>query len=252
MAQRSLHAITRVNYRSMSCLAMVSRQTDPTCSVKVSRTKQPLLHHVVQAVHKECHKVWCHPHSTKHDTQPIAYLISKQVIPYRRRGGTCCPGVSTPKIRYLADSSMTNHITWWNPTVSTTPTLLKPQHWSSPRSNHISLYGGPYLTKTQGKLNITKDGKTCTTLMTAWLSITNQVWTQILSMRLRYSIKACRPMCTLEKEREHIGSIWSRVTCLALPLATTQSLKRQAPGDSRSLQRLTISIRNKQHKQINK
>jgi hypothetical protein len=28
------------------------------------------------------------------------------------------------------------------------------------------------LTKTQGKLNITKDGKTYTTLKTAWLSIT--------------------------------------------------------------------------------
>jgi hypothetical protein len=29
--------------------------------------------------------------------------------------------------------------------------------------------------KTQVKLNITKVGKTCTTLKTAWLSITNQV-----------------------------------------------------------------------------
>jgi hypothetical protein len=24
-----------------------------------------------------------HPHSTEHDTQPIAYLISKQAVPYR-------------------------------------------------------------------------------------------------------------------------------------------------------------------------
>jgi hypothetical protein len=40
-------------------------------------------------------------------------------------------------------------------------------------------------------------------------------------------------MCILEKEREHIGSIWSRVTCLTLPLAATQSLERQALGDSR-------------------
>jgi hypothetical protein len=59
-------------------------------------------------------------------------------------------------------------------------------------------------------------------------------------------------MCILEKEREHIGSIWSRVTCLALPLAATQSLERQAPEDSRSLRRLTVAIGNKQHKQINK
>jgi hypothetical protein len=51
------------------------------------------------------------PLSTEHDTQPIAYLISKQAIPYRTRGATCCPGGSTPKIRSLADSSMTSHIT---------------------------------------------------------------------------------------------------------------------------------------------
>jgi hypothetical protein len=51
-------------------------------------------------------------------------------------------------------------------------------------------------------------------------------------MKLRYSIKACRPMCILEKEREHLGSIWSRVTCLALPLATAQGLAHQTPRDS--------------------
>jgi hypothetical protein len=59
-------------------------------------------------------------------------------------------------------------------------------------------------------------------------------------------------MCILEKEREHIGSIWSRVTCHALPLAAAQSLKRRAPGDSRSLRRLTVVIGNQQQKQINK
>jgi hypothetical protein len=82
-----------------------------------------------------------HPHSTEHDTQPIAYLISKQAILYRTCGGTCYPRGSTPKIRSLPDSSMTNHITWRNPTVSTIPTLLKPQHWSSPWSNDISVDG---------------------------------------------------------------------------------------------------------------
>jgi hypothetical protein len=160
--------------------------------------------------------------------------------------------VSTPKIQSLADSSMTSHITLWNPTVSTIPTSLKPQHQPSQRSNHISTDGRPPLTKTQAKLNITKDGKTCTTLMTALLSITNQVWTQILSMRLRYSIRVCRPMCTLEGEKEHIGSIWSGVTCLSLPLAAAQSLARQGPRDSRSFRHQTVAIKNKQHKQINK
>jgi hypothetical protein len=65
----------------------------------------------IKNVTKTNHKVWCHPHSTEHDTQPTAYLISKQVVPYRTCGGTCCLGVTTSKIRSLADSSMTNHIT---------------------------------------------------------------------------------------------------------------------------------------------
>jgi hypothetical protein len=56
----------------------------------------------------------------------------------------------------------------------------------------------------------------------------------------------------LEEEREHIGSIWSRVTYLALLLAAAQSLERRAPGNSQSLRYLTVVIRNKQHKQINK
>jgi hypothetical protein len=58
-------------------------------------------------------------------------------------------------------------------------------------------------------------------------------------------------MCILEREREHIGSVWSRVTCLDSPLAA-QSLARQALGDSRSLWLLAVVIKNKQHKQINK
>jgi hypothetical protein len=58
-------------------------------------------------------------------------------------------------------------------------------------------------------------------------------------------------MCILERQREHIGSIWSRVTCLDFPLAA-QSLARQALGDSRSLRLLTVVIGNKQYKKINK
>jgi hypothetical protein len=58
-------------------------------------------------------------------------------------------------------------------------------------------------------------------------------------------------MCTIEREREHIGSIWSRVTCLDSKLAA-QSLARRALGDSRSLRLLTVVIENKQYKKINK
>jgi hypothetical protein len=71
-------------------------------------------------------------------------------------------------------------------------------------------------------------------------------------MRLSNIIKVCRPICELERQREHIGSIWSRVTCLALPLATAQSCGRQALELSQSRWQLTIAIRNKQYKQINK
>jgi hypothetical protein len=48
-------------------------------------------------------------HSSEQGTLPIASLISKQVVPYRTRGGTCYPGVPTPKTWSLEDSSMTNH-----------------------------------------------------------------------------------------------------------------------------------------------
>jgi hypothetical protein len=64
----------------------------PLAVLRFPAHSDPLLHHVVHAVHKEGHTDRSHPHSTEHDTQPIAYLISKQVIPYRTRGDTCCPG----------------------------------------------------------------------------------------------------------------------------------------------------------------
>jgi hypothetical protein len=48
-------------------------------------------------------------HSSEHDTQSIVFLISKQAISYRTHGGTCYHGVSSPKIRSLADSSTTCH-----------------------------------------------------------------------------------------------------------------------------------------------
>jgi hypothetical protein len=128
------------------------KQMVPNCSAKVSRTNIPSctiwFSQFTKYVTKTYHKVWCHPHSTEHDTQPIVFLISEQVVPYRTRGSSCCPRVSTPKIQSLVDSSMTNHITWRNPTISTITTLLKPQHRSSPWSNRISTDGRPSLTKT--------------------------------------------------------------------------------------------------------
>jgi hypothetical protein len=88
----------------------------PACSAKLSSCLEPLLHLVDQIT------LCVFPLTSKQDSQPTASLISKQVVPYRTHGGTCCHGVSTPKTRSLADSSMINHNSWWIPTVSTIPT----------------------------------------------------------------------------------------------------------------------------------
>jgi hypothetical protein len=50
--------------------------------------------------------------STKSDTLPEAFLISKQAVPYQTHGGTCCLVGLTPKNRPLADSSKSNHKPW--------------------------------------------------------------------------------------------------------------------------------------------
>jgi hypothetical protein len=122
--------------RVCHALLRFSKQIVPAYSAKVSRTNIPSctmwFRQFTKHVTKTDHKVWCHPHSTEHDTQPIVFLISKQVVPYRTHSGTCCHGVSTPKIWSLAYSSMIDHITWRNSTVFTIPTLLKQQHRSSP------------------------------------------------------------------------------------------------------------------------
>jgi hypothetical protein len=60
-------------------------------------------------------------------------------------------------------------------------------------------------------------------------------------------------MCILEREREHIGSIWSRITCLDLPLAVAQSLLLEGLEDLRGSQRLNNDDDRKQATQrINK
>jgi hypothetical protein len=48
------------------------------------------------------------------------------------------------------------------------------------------------------------------------------------------------------REREHIGTKWSSVTCLALLLAATQNLGSRVVEDSQSYWRLTIVTENKQ------
>jgi hypothetical protein len=168
----------------------------PASSAKVSSWLKPFLHLVDQIT------FWVFPHTVEQDSQPTTSLISKQVIPYQTCGGTCCPRVSTPKTRSLADSSMTNHITWRNPTISTIPT-----HAQTTASILTAVNSYHDRWKTKNLNNNTsqtqhhKDGKTCMTLMTAWLSITNQVWTHIPKVwGLGNNINACKQVCILEKE----------------------------------------------------
>jgi hypothetical protein len=99
----------------MSGFATVSRQMAPLTVLRFPTHSGPFctmwFRQFIQNVTKTDHKDKSHPHSTEHDTQPIEHLISKQAVPYRTCGGTCCPGVSTPRIQSLADLSMIIHIT---------------------------------------------------------------------------------------------------------------------------------------------
>jgi hypothetical protein len=120
-------------------------------------------------------------HSSEQGTLPTAFLVSRQVVLYRTRTGTCCHGVSTPKTPSLADSSMTNHKPWRSQPSPPLQTLLKPQHWTSPRSPHITIDGRPTLsTPNISQAQHHKNGKTFMTLKTAELSNTTNHKNSIL------------------------------------------------------------------------
>jgi hypothetical protein len=93
------------------CLALLwfPEQTVPACSAKVSCTNVPSYTMWFMWFTSIVTEYDAIPHSTKQNAQPIAFLISRQVIPYQTSGDTCCPRVSTAKIRSLADSSTTCH-----------------------------------------------------------------------------------------------------------------------------------------------
>jgi hypothetical protein len=168
----------------------------PASSVNVSLWLESLLHLVVQIT--SC----IFSHTAEQDSQPTSSLISKQVVPYRTRGGTYWSGVSTPKIRSSADSSMTNYITWWNPTVFTIPSDVQTTtSIITTLTSHHDAWKTKTLNNDTRQTQHHKYGKTYTPLMSAWLSITNQIWPQILKIwGLGNSIKACMPVCILERE----------------------------------------------------
>jgi hypothetical protein len=121
MAQRSLHAVTKVYYETYAKLCQGSTQYHSIA--KVSRGSRGTTSPVAP----------CEPgrvttpksHSSEQGTLPTTSLISKRAVLYWTHDGTCYPGVSTPMTRSLADSSMTNHITWQIPTISTIPNLAQ-------------------------------------------------------------------------------------------------------------------------------
>jgi hypothetical protein len=135
----------------MLCYGFLVTQV-PASNAKVSSWLEPLFHLVDQIT-------FCVlPHTTEQDSQPIASLISKQAVSYRTCGGTCCPGVSTPKTRSLAYSSMTNHNTRQNPTVSTIPTHAQTtvSNLTTVTSHHDGWKTNTLNTQHKSKLNIIK------------------------------------------------------------------------------------------------
>jgi hypothetical protein len=86
---------------------MVSRTNGSACSAKVSCTSIPSCIMWERRFTKYVTRYDVISHSIKQDTLPIVFLISRQVVQYQICGDTCCPRVSTPKIRSLADLSTT-------------------------------------------------------------------------------------------------------------------------------------------------
>jgi hypothetical protein len=151
MAQRSLHAVTKVTMGCMPGLAKVVHST-------IAILRFPGVVRGTTAPLAPCEPRWVTTsisHSSEQGTLPTTTLISKQVVPYRTRGGTYYLGVSTPKTRSLADSSMTNHKLRRSQPSPPFQTLLKPQHRTSPWPPHITMDGRQNTLSTQHKRNST-------------------------------------------------------------------------------------------------
>jgi hypothetical protein len=88
------------------------------------------------------------------------------------------------------------------------------------------------------------------TLMTAGLSkSTNHKPNPIGIIGIGNPINACK---CVTRGRKHIGSIWTRNTCLDSPLATAQSLLPKGLEDFRSSQRLNNNDQKQAIQRINK
>jgi hypothetical protein len=170
MAQRSLCAITKIYYGSYARLSWGS--TWYHSNAKVSRDST--WYHDPSCIMW----AWTNDHATSHSSEQgtlsTSSPISMQAIPYRTRGGTSCPGVSIPKIWTVVDSSMTNHITWQSPTISTIPSnsQITISNLTTVTSHHNGWKTSTLSTQPQAKTQHHKDGGLVRRLKTEWLSNT--------------------------------------------------------------------------------
>jgi hypothetical protein len=177
MAQRSRDTIINDYYRSMSCFIMVSWTNSPRFSAMISRTNIPSSTMWKRRFTKYVIKYDAIPHSTEQDTLPIIFLLSRQAIPYWTRGATCSLGVSTPKIKFLDDSSTTCHdgINHLHHSNHCSNHSIDPHTGNSHIDGWKTTTHSPRHKPTQHH----KGWKTSTILKIVWLSITNQEWAQI-------------------------------------------------------------------------
>jgi hypothetical protein len=120
------------------------------CSAKVSPATTPLKPCGSQTKYRVI------PYSTEQNTQPIVFLISKQLIPYRTCGSTCCPGCLLlrfgPKQIWATTSpDWLNHLHWTNPCLNRN---IEPHHGQL-TSRQIEDHNSH--TKYQAIINIIKD-----------------------------------------------------------------------------------------------
>jgi hypothetical protein len=127
-----------------------------------------------------------------HSKLPTTSLISKHAIPYRTCGGTCCPGVSTPKIQSLANLSITIHFTWRIPTVSTIPTHAQTTASNLTTVSHHDKWNTNTLNTKTSQTQHHQDGRLVWRLKTACLSnTTHQYKSSPKVWRHRLPINAC-------------------------------------------------------------
>jgi hypothetical protein len=134
-------------------------------------------------------------HSFEQGTLPTASLISKQAVPLSDTWwhllswgvysyDSVLSRFEHDKPHHLTDSNRLHH------SIPCSNHSIEPHHGHLTSRRMEDQHSQHSTSQTQHH----KDEKTCTTLKTAWLSISNQ------NTRLRYSIKACMTMCILERD----------------------------------------------------